>query len=96
MKKMASAWLLVALATAGLGCSYFAPTELQKNWGEAYRDTRAATTANPAAGELNRETPEGLDPASAELMMDKHRQRESVVERERAAPSVINIGTGAR
>ena len=92
MKSMLS--LLAALLVSGaFGCAYFEPTEMERHWGDAYRDDKAQMIANPAAGELNREPVEGLDPATAENVMARHRRAESAAGTGRADPSIININT---
>jgi hypothetical protein len=95
MNRIKTTGLVAALAAGLFGCQMFGPTELDKHWGDAYRDNKTVMVAHPEAEELNTAAPEGLDPASAQQAMDNHRIREAQIETQGGAPSIINIGTGA-
>jgi hypothetical protein len=93
MKRIKTTGLVAALAAGLFGCQMFGPTELDKHWGDAQRDNKTVMIAHPEAEELNTALPEGLDPATAEQVMDNHRRREAQIEQQGGAPSIINIGT---
>jgi hypothetical protein len=96
MRRIGSIWLGLALAVGLAGCTGYGTPELDKHWGSAVRDNRTQMVANPAAGELNRDPVEGLDPASAENTMTKMRRQEAQAQAAPQEPSVINISTGGR
>ena len=60
--------LVLALCAVGaLGCAH---SNLDESWGDAYRASRDAMIENPQAGA--QAAPEGLDPRSAEHVLENY------------------------
>ncbi len=62
---------LLGVAIA-MGC---APTLLDETWGQSYRETTESMIANPDAGTTEAEPIEGLDPVTAELVIENYKQK---------------------
>jgi hypothetical protein len=84
--------LLAALVLLGPGCTL---THLDEHFGEAQRANVAAMTENPAAAEQDRESPQGLDGASASRVMEKYQKKQGEKKAQRL-PSIIQIDAGGR
>jgi hypothetical protein len=63
--------LLLGVAIA-MGC---APTLLDETWGLSFRETTDGMIANPEAGTTEAEPIEGLDPLTAELVVENYKQK---------------------
>ncbi len=62
---------LLGVAIA-MGC---AQTLLDETWGQSYRETTESMIANPDAGTTEAEPIEGLDPVTAELVIENYKQK---------------------
>ncbi len=62
---------LLGVAIA-MGC---AQTLLEETWGQSYRETTEGMIANPDAGTTEAEPIEGLDPVTAELVIENYKQK---------------------
>ena len=62
---------LLSVAVA-MGC---AQTLLEETWGQSYRETTESMIANPDAGTTEAEPIEGLDPVTAELVIENYKQK---------------------
>ena len=62
---------LLGVAIA-MGC---AQTLLEETWGQSYRETTESMIANPDAGTTEAEPIEGLDPVTAELVIENYKQK---------------------
>ena len=55
-----------------MGC---AQTLLEETWGQSFRETTEGMVANPDAGTTEAEPIEGLDPVTAELVIENYKQK---------------------
>ena len=62
---------LLSVAIA-MGC---AQTLLEETWGQTFRETTEGMIANPDAGTTEAEPIEGLDPVTAELVIENYKQK---------------------
>ncbi len=62
---------LLGVAIA-MGC---AQTLLDKTWGQSFRETTEGMIANPDAGTTEAEPIEGLDPVTAELVIENYKRK---------------------
>ncbi len=67
---------LLSVAIA-MGC---AQTLLDETWGESFRETTEGMIANPDAGTTEAEPIEGLDPVTAELVIENYKQKKGEAE----------------
>jgi type IV pilus biogenesis protein CpaD/CtpE len=85
---------LLTLTIALFAC---APQTVEQRWGQAYEANRTGMIADPAAPGL--EVGEGVlgtDGVTAEQIVETYRKEQAETDRTSGAPSIINIGTGAR
>jgi hypothetical protein len=62
--------------------------------GEAQRDAIARLTADPDAAYRNLDGPSGLDPLTAEKVVEKYEKKQGKSERPSSNPSIIQISSG--
>ena len=67
---------LLSVAIA-MGC---AQTLLEETWGQVFRETTEGMIANPDAGTTEAEPIEGLDPVTAELVIENYKQKKGEAE----------------
>jgi hypothetical protein len=85
------ALLLTLSGVALAGC--YKEAGVTRNWGKSNHSNFGKMVANPEAP-ASLDVPTGLDPASAEGVMTKHRKGETSERRpQQMAPSIIEIGS---
>lgn len=86
------ALLLTLSGVALAGC--YKETGITRNWGKSTHSNFGKMVADPDAP-ASLDVPVGLDPASAEGVMTKHREGEASGQQPpQMAPSIIEIGGG--
>ena len=72
--RLGTATIGVALLSVviAMGC---AQTLLEETWGQSFRETTGDMIANPDAGITEAEPLEGLDPVTAELVIENYKQK---------------------
>jgi hypothetical protein len=84
--------LLLPLALAALlGCTH---SRVEKHWGEAQDELVGRMVANPEAEQAQAQPLEGLDPGTAEAVVEKYEQTQRESREPSQLPSIIQIESG--
>jgi hypothetical protein len=81
--------LMVAVISS---CAY--PSRVEENWGSSQRANVAEMIADPTAAAAHPDSVIGLDPATAERVMENHRRSQKRRNEPQKLPSIINVGIG--